>query len=400
MEIFDESNGLIVKGKFVGSQVTDAGRFIVGCSMLGADGKEYRNAGTVASPSWQDTDSISTSEIADLAVTTAKIAPAGIAMNKVAVTDTKFLVGGTGSLGEATSNMTWTKGTHPTRDTLRVGTITDNGKIIVSTDNLNALAIAGKSEATSATAGAEIQNFGWLTSNAGYNDSTALGTKRNRFNLGANMDADLLLSSPHQIRISAYDATTTNTDANATVEGGQGNIAMVAMKDIKLAPWSGGEDFSHQYLKVTAETETIFDVNTHAFTGGNLKLSTLSGPLNINGYRIGLGIQYVAVPAMFAGIIPAVAQTANTTTGAMSIVSYYSTMDTTGGTATYSLPDGTMPGHRKKVKFITDNGDAVITGKFTGAATTLTFTAAGDYAEMMWDGTDWILLENLGGTLS
>ena len=211
------------------------------------------------------------------------------------LSSTKFLVGGATNLAEETINMTWTKGTHPTRDTLRLGTITDNAKLIVSTDNLNAVAIAGKSEVTSASAGAEIQNFGWLTSNSGYNVTPAFGTKKNRFNIGANMDADLLLSSPHQIRICAYDSTTTDTNPDLTVEGGDGNIVMISKRAMKFAPWSGGEDIEHQYLKLTAETETVFDVNTHSFTGGNLKLSTLSGPLNINGsYLATTGLKTIA----------------------------------------------------------------------------------------------------------
>jgi hypothetical protein len=74
VEIWDTTEGgLIVQGKFIGEQVTTAGRFAPGCSMLGVDGKEYRNAGSVASPSWQDTDSISTSEIASGAVTLVKL---------------------------------------------------------------------------------------------------------------------------------------------------------------------------------------------------------------------------------------------------------------------------------------------------------------------------------------
>lgn len=83
VEIFEESDGLIIKGAFVGAPVTTAGVFAIGCEILGADGKAYRNAGTTASPVWQDTDSISTSEIADLAITTGKIAASAVTYAKV-----------------------------------------------------------------------------------------------------------------------------------------------------------------------------------------------------------------------------------------------------------------------------------------------------------------------------
>lgn len=76
IEIYNQDEyGLITNGKAQDSTIpTTAGRFAQGCSILGVNGKVYRNAGTVAVPSWQDTDEISTSEIADGAVTLAKMA--------------------------------------------------------------------------------------------------------------------------------------------------------------------------------------------------------------------------------------------------------------------------------------------------------------------------------------
>lgn len=100
IEIYEESNGLIVKGKALDSTIpTTAGRFVPGADILGVDGKLYRNAGTTASPSWQDTDSITTTEIADGAVTNAKVnASAAIAYSKLAAAgDGKILVGATGT---------------------------------------------------------------------------------------------------------------------------------------------------------------------------------------------------------------------------------------------------------------------------------------------------------------
>lgn len=53
---------------------TDAGVYAAGCLCINiGDGKTYKNNGTTASPSWQDVDEIGTSEIADSAITAAKI---------------------------------------------------------------------------------------------------------------------------------------------------------------------------------------------------------------------------------------------------------------------------------------------------------------------------------------
>lgn len=53
---------------------TTAGRYAAGCLCINeASGIHYKNNGTTASPSWQNVDDIGTSEIADSAVTAAKI---------------------------------------------------------------------------------------------------------------------------------------------------------------------------------------------------------------------------------------------------------------------------------------------------------------------------------------
>lgn len=70
------TDGYVVKGTLTAGTTppTTASTYAVGCEITNVvTGVVYRNAGTVASPSWQNTDEISTSEIADSAVTAAKI---------------------------------------------------------------------------------------------------------------------------------------------------------------------------------------------------------------------------------------------------------------------------------------------------------------------------------------
>lgn len=70
--------GYIVKGSYISATIpTTASKFSLGCEIVNrASGIVYRNAGTVASPSWQNVDEITTGEIADLAVTAGKLAAA------------------------------------------------------------------------------------------------------------------------------------------------------------------------------------------------------------------------------------------------------------------------------------------------------------------------------------
>lgn len=67
-----DENGYITSCKSTVATPSTANKFAVGCQLLGNDGKNYTNAGTVASPSFQDVNEISTAEIAAGAVTYAK----------------------------------------------------------------------------------------------------------------------------------------------------------------------------------------------------------------------------------------------------------------------------------------------------------------------------------------
>lgn len=76
LKIYDKtSDGLCLTGTVAsGTPPTTASVFAVGAVVTDlSTGTAYRNAGTTASPSWQDTDDISTDEIANGAVTLAKL---------------------------------------------------------------------------------------------------------------------------------------------------------------------------------------------------------------------------------------------------------------------------------------------------------------------------------------
>lgn len=88
------------------------------------------------------------------------------------------------------------------------------------------------------------------------------------------------------------------------------------------------------------------------------------------------------------------------TGGAISVANYCTTINTDTDSDAFTLADGVVPGQLKKILFITDGGGTgVVTSKFAGAATHLTFSNAGEYAILMWDGTDWIALE-LGSVIT
>lgn len=82
------------------------------------------------------------------------------------------------------------------------------------------------------------------------------------------------------------------------------------------------------------------------------------------------------------------------TGGAISVANYLTTINTDAGGDAFTLASGTQLGQIKKIMLVADGGgDAVVTGAFTGANNTLTFNDAGEFAVLIWDGTDWLALQ-------
>ena len=98
-------------------------------------------------------------------------------------------------------------------------------------------------------------------------------------------------------------------------------------------------------------------------------------------------------------LIPIAAQNEITSNGAVILTNFLTTIDSTSGALALTLANGVVVGQLKKIIFRVDNGDAVVTGNFTGTNTILTFSDAGEYALLQWNGTEWIALE-LGSVLN
>lgn len=98
-------------------------------------------------------------------------------------------------------------------------------------------------------------------------------------------------------------------------------------------------------------------------------------------------------------LIPVAAQNEITSNGAVILTNFLTTIDSTNGALSLTLANGVVVGQLKKIIFRVDNGDAVVTGNFVGSNTILTFSDAGEYALLQWNGTEWIALE-LGSVLN
>lgn len=107
------------------------------------------------------------------------------------------------------------------------------------------------------------------------------------------------------------------------------------------------------------------------------------------------GTANTLVPIVFTAATEIIAAAAG---GAISVATYVTHVSADAGGDAFTIASGTVVGQRKRIYFLaTAGGTGVVTGAFRGADNTLTFTNAGEYAELIWDGTDWLDIE-LGST--
>lgn len=87
--------------------------------------------------------------------------------------------------------------------------------------------------------------------------------------------------------------------------------------------------------------------------------------------------------------------------GAISVNNYSTTISTDAGGDAFTLANGTLIGQLKKIVLLVDGGgNAVITPTSLFDATTITLDDAGDSVELIWDGTYWVVIANIGGVLA
>jgi hypothetical protein len=95
---------------------------------------------------------------------------------------------------------------------------------------------------------------------------------------------------------------------------------------------------------------------------------------------------------MIAGFYPTIAAQALTGAGAVNVTSYLTKFTSSGAAQALTIASGTLIGQRKRVSHVVDGGSGVLTGVFVGG-TTITFTTVGEYADLLWTGSDWAVLE-------
>jgi hypothetical protein len=157
-----------------------------------------------------------------------------------------------------------------------------------------------------------------------------------------------------------------------------GGITLIA-KSYKTADTPGQAG-----TEISATEMALLDGVT-AGTAIASKVVTTNSSIQVSGLNAISG----SITTTKASFTPVLVQQALSGAGAVNLTTFYTAWTTTGADAG-TLADSTQVGHLKKVKQIVDGGDGTLT--FNTNAT-IVFADAGDYAVLVWNGSDWIPIE-------
>jgi len=137
------------------------------------------------------------------------------------------------------------------------------------------------------------------------------------------------------------------------------------------------------------------DTTIGASTDNQLDI-TIAGALDFsitaNSFNVLAGSTIAGPTSTFAWFAPILAQQALSGAGAVNVTTYYTAFTSTGAGDALTLVDGVVKGHRKVITHVVDGGSGVLTPSNLSGGTTITFTTAGEVAELYFDGTNWVAL--------
>jgi hypothetical protein len=151
-------------------------------------------------------------------------------------------------------------------------------------------------------------------------------------------------------------------------------------------------DLENYIISVLGKTTTccLKEVIATSLSTDTIAEATAAAGVTIDGALIKDG--GISANSMYAAFYPTAAAQALSGAGAVNVTSFLTKFTSTGAAQALTIASGTQIGQRKKVYHVVDGGSGVLTGVFVGG-TTITFTTAGEIAELMWTGASWAVLE-------
>ena len=164
-----------------------------------------------------------------------------------------------------------------------------------------------------------------------------------------------------------------------TIEGINLNAGVLDLNGVSNALVLDADGDTH----ISAPTANQIDIAV----GGADDFTITANSLNV------LAGSTIAGPSTtFYWCAPIAAQQALSGAGAANITAPYTAWTTTS-TDALTLADGAVKGHYKKIQMIVDGGTGTLTPSNLSGGTTITFADAGDYAVLVFDGTNWVAVE-------
>lgn len=145
---------------------------------------------------------------------------------------------------------------------------------------------------------------------------------------------------------------------------------------------------------LTADAITATSVTATTVTGTTVVTDTISEKTAATGVTVdGVKLKDGGVTAndMYAGFFPTSAAQALSGAGAVNVSAYLTKFTSTGAAQALTITSGTQIGQMKRVWHVVDGGSGVLTGVYVGG-TTITFTTANEFADIMWIGSSWAVL--------
>jgi hypothetical protein len=156
----------------------------------------------------------------------------------------------------------------------------------------------------------------------------------------------------------------------------------------------GALSFTKAVLDVLAESTCCTkNIIATSLTTDTISESTAAAGVTIDSVKLKDGGVTNTAGTMFAGFYPVATAQALSGAGAINVTSFLTMFTSTGAAQALTLANGTQIGQIKKIWHVVDGGSGVLTPTSLSGGTTITFTTAGEFATLIWNGTAWVAIE-------
>jgi hypothetical protein len=192
-----------------------------------------------------------------------------------------------------------------------------------------------------------------------------------------------------------WEAVDLGTFAATDIALDDGSVGDLALK-LGADQNNGLYGVSDTQLGIAVEGVLVGGANTTGLFTDNIAEQTSAAGVTIDSVKLKDGGVSNTAGTMFAGFFPTTAAQALSGAGAVNVTAYLTKYTSTGASQALSLASGSQIGQRKKISHVVDGGSGILTAVFVGG-TTITFTTVGEFADLIWTGASWGVLE-LGNT--